>query len=263
MMRRPLTLAVLACAAALAGCDNSNPAEPDALPTRVISELYLLPFEGTLFTIGLPDKLPLEVRALDQWGQDMDWTRSITFISNAPAVAVVDERGVVTAVAAGIAKISATVTIGGVTRSASMTASVVEPPVLPVSGTYDVEALVSCCLTNAAGESLNYTGVLTFPGQDGTVGPVGTFAGWQLRTPAGEALGQPLSGTILLAFWSGRPYLKLLFSDDPVSMRGHFVFLTIAESPESDTSYPSLQGEWWEDDGWGVGGTYTATRRVQ
>lgn len=73
-----------------------------------------------------------------------------------------------------------------------MAVSVIEPPVLPVSGTYDVEALVSCCLTNAAGgivEDHRYTGVLTFPGPSGTVGLIGTITDWQLRTPAGEALG--------------------------------------------------------------------------
>ncbi|CAN5266900.1 hypothetical protein BH23GEM2_BH23GEM2_26330 [soil metagenome] len=148
-----------------------------------------------------------------------------------------------------------------------MAVSVVEPPVLPVSGTYDVEALVSCCLIYAAGgivEDHRYTGVLTFPRPSGTVGLIGTITDWQLRTPAGEALGQPRSGTIRLEFWSGRPSLTLLFTDDPVSMSpGFVVFLaveTIAESSGSDTSSPSLQGIWWENDGWGVQGTSIVRR---
>ncbi|MBA3343523.1 MAG: Ig-like domain-containing protein [Gemmatimonadaceae bacterium] len=134
-------------------------------------------------------------------------SRSVTFASSVPAVATVDERSVVTAVASGNAEITATVTIGLITRSASMAVSVVEP-VLPVSGTYDVEALVSCCLTNAAGETLKYTGVFTFPGPSGTVGLIGTITDWQLRTPAGEALGQSRIGTIRLEFLSGRPLLR-------------------------------------------------------
>ncbi|MBA3405890.1 MAG: Ig-like domain-containing protein [Gemmatimonadaceae bacterium] len=261
--RHPVAIAIfLLCVGLALNCstDAVVPSEPPGAPivqeARTISKLHLSPAADTLFTIGTPGTLDLVLEALDQVGQRMDVSRSVTFASSVPAVATVDERGVVTAVAPGIAKITATVTTGLITRSASMAVSVVEPPVLHLSGTYDFKALVSCCLGGIHG----FTGVFTFPGPRVTVGLIGTYTDWQPRTPAGEAFGPPLSGTIWLEFWDGRPLLVLVSSIYP----GHILLEmeTIAESSTSDTSSPSLQGTWWSEPGWDVG-TYTATRRVQ
>jgi hypothetical protein len=266
MMRRSLRVVVLACAALFLGCDGSivEPDFPDAPDARAIRELHLSPAEGTLFTIGIPGTLQLFVTALSDAGEEIDVSRFVTFASSAPAIAIVDESGVVTAVAMGTAKITATVTTGVVTHSASMTVSVMEPPAVSLSGTYDVEALVVCCATSIAGESLKWTGVFTFPGVSGTDSVIGTVTDWQARTLAGEALGGSDSGTILLRFSSGRPYLEIFFPRDPVSLRPYYsVFLTIDDSSGSDPGYANLHGNWLEGDGWGIQGTYTAIRREQ
>ena len=72
----------------------------------------------------------LRVSAWDQFGMPMlersngEWTQKSTYVSSAPQIAAVNSAGLVKGVAPGTAMITATLTLDGVTRTASVKATV-------------------------------------------------------------------------------------------------------------------------------------------
>jgi plastocyanin len=87
--------------------------------------------DSTLLIAGSEQSLTIEAR--DQFGVKMseaysgEWAGKKTYVSSAPEIAGVDGWGLVTAVRPGTARITASLTVAGVTRTASMT-TVVELP---------------------------------------------------------------------------------------------------------------------------------------
>ena len=114
----------MACAVALIGCTSEQTVQPIAYnppPAPVFTALELIPD-----SLWIPQGAEVQVfpQARDQWGSSMNVESPDSYASSAPAIAAVNGWGLVTAVAPGTAAVSATVTMGGYTRSAVMTATV-------------------------------------------------------------------------------------------------------------------------------------------
>jgi hypothetical protein len=133
-----------------------------------------------------------------------------TYSSDAPAVATVDDAGVVTAVGAGSATLTASVTNGGATRAASTTVRVIAPTV--INGVYDWTGVVDH-FDPAWGDMMGdtYTATLRFeqnPLQ--TPGIAGTYTDMFLL---GEEPAGPSSGTITSRIVNGRLFIDLVGSN--------------------------------------------------
>jgi plastocyanin len=104
---------------------------------------------ATLFTIAPGNAVVLSVVAKDQHGQTMVGIGSASFSSDNNAIAGVGGDGTITAVAAGTARITASLTAGGVTKTGTTTvtalvaptnASVVAPAATFQPATADISA---------------------------------------------------------------------------------------------------------------------------
>ena len=111
--RSPVYVAALSCwllAATACGGNGGSPSAPSPTATSVA---VTFPSGGTIF-IGAQAQLRATVTMSD--GSTQDRTSSATWSSDAPAVATVATNGMVTAVAAGEATISADVSVRGTIR---------------------------------------------------------------------------------------------------------------------------------------------------
>lgn len=121
MRRSSSKIATLLIVAGLgAGCgggDGPGPGPSDAVLTTV----EVTPATATLFTVAPGNTATLVVVAKDQDGGTMAGAGSPTFSSSNAAVATVSDAGAVTAVAAGTALITASLTAGGVTKTGTTT----------------------------------------------------------------------------------------------------------------------------------------------
>jgi plastocyanin len=136
--------ALLMVAATGAGCGGDSVSGPEK---SVLTTVEVTPTTATLFTVAPGNAMTLTVVAKDQKGQTMVGTPS--FSSDNAAIADVSIGGGVTAVAAGTARITASVTIDGVTKTgtntvttqvASANAGVVAPAIAYQPGNVDVRA---------------------------------------------------------------------------------------------------------------------------
>jgi plastocyanin len=105
-------------AAGLAGCGGSTDPGGD---TAVLTTLEVTPPTATLFTVAPGNTVTLSVVPKDQNGQTMTGAGTATFSSDNGTVADVDAGGTITALAAGTAQITASLTAGGVTRTGTTT----------------------------------------------------------------------------------------------------------------------------------------------
>jgi plastocyanin len=87
----------------------------------VLTTLEVTPATATLFTVEPGNSATLAVVAKDQDGQTMSGLGSPSFSSDNAAVASVSDDGTITAVAAGTAQITASLTAGGVTKTGTST----------------------------------------------------------------------------------------------------------------------------------------------
>ena len=100
-------------------------------PERVLTTLEVSPGRTTLFP---GNTTQLTVSAGDQSGVPMlesfsgEWAGKATYVSSAPLIATVSGSGLVMGVAPGSAKITAMLTLAGVTRTASVTVTVLNEP---------------------------------------------------------------------------------------------------------------------------------------
>jgi plastocyanin len=78
-------------------------------------------------SIDVGGHVTIATSALDQFGNPMTGLGVATFVTSNAAIATVDAQGVVTGVAGGIATITASLTSGSVTHTASATVTVVAP----------------------------------------------------------------------------------------------------------------------------------------
>jgi plastocyanin len=151
MRRLSSTIATLLIVASTgAGCGGGDDNGPGPGPSdRVLTTLEVTPAAATLFTVAPGNTVTLAVVATDQDGQTMTGLGSPSFSSDNNAVATVDDAGTITAVAAGSAQITASLTAGGVTETGTTTvtaqvaptsAAVVAPAIAYQPATVDVAA---------------------------------------------------------------------------------------------------------------------------
>jgi plastocyanin len=136
---------LLTLAAAGIGCGGGE-SEP---PPQELTSVEVTPASGTLFTAQPGNTVELTVVAKDQDGQPMNEVGSTSFSSDNQAVGTVDPDGIVTAIGAGSARITVSVTAGGVTKAgvadvkvqvAPAAASVTAPQFAFLPDTTDVSA---------------------------------------------------------------------------------------------------------------------------
>jgi hypothetical protein len=131
MTNRSLTLLVWLCAALAAACGGDNAVvakstAPELPPERVLTRLELAP-DSSLLT--LRQDLRLTLKAWDQFGDTLftaDWARSAKYVISDSAVVRVDD-GILTGLAVGVARVTATLTINDRTLTDSITVTVVMP----------------------------------------------------------------------------------------------------------------------------------------
>jgi hypothetical protein len=104
--------------------DGGFEPEPPGPEPRVFTRLEVTPTAFALFTVAPGNTFELTVLAYDRTGATLPLTSAPAYSSSAPAIAGVTSSGVVTAAAPGTAKITAALTLGGETRTASMTMKV-------------------------------------------------------------------------------------------------------------------------------------------
>jgi hypothetical protein len=186
MANRLLKLILLVFAALVVGCGT----EP-----RVLTSVLVRPTVHTLSTVAPGNTLQLNISAFDDAGSPIPRIDKATYSSSAPAIAAVSGSGVVTAAAPGIAKITAALTLGGVTRTDSMTVWVHTP------GVYDLTALVTTF--DAAWGNLDgyrYTAVLALRQAAGSAALGGTYADLRNIGPGGDSFAVNDTGSVTAFF---------------------------------------------------------------
>ena len=122
-MTRPSPILVVPLWIALAVACRSDSIGPE----RVLTTLEVSATSTALFPENTSQ---LTISAWDQFGAPMlepfdgEWTRRATYVSSAPEIVKVSSGGLMRAVATGTAKITTTLTLDGVTRTASVMATV-------------------------------------------------------------------------------------------------------------------------------------------
>jgi hypothetical protein len=242
-MTRPIpTLLVMTCVAMVASCGRDEVLEPEV---RSWAWFRLLPTEAVLTTTAPANTVQLTVEAFDRAGQRVPDPGVVTYSSGDASVADVSSSGLVTAVAHGAVTITATLTSGDATGTASMDLWVFEPVTLAINGVYDLTATIER-FDPAWGYDLTgwgYAAVLTFQ-QDTryTPGTAGTFSGFRLTGPEGDE-GPGVDGVIHVhRYWTGRVVIELVAE--------HFRFELF---PTGDLLEPILKGTF------GAGGHISGT----
>jgi len=134
MTQRSLTLLVWFCAALAAACGDDNAVGPKSAATEpppepVLTRLEVTPDSSFLWP---GDHQQLTINAWDQFGARLphgpggDWAGEATYVSSDSAVVRV-AGGVLTGLAPGVARITASLTIGDSTRTDSVTVYVDMP----------------------------------------------------------------------------------------------------------------------------------------
>ena len=146
LLSRTATLLIVAGTGGACGGENGPGPGPE---TPVLTTLEVTPATATLFTVAPGNTATLTVVAKDQNGGTMSGLGSPAFSSANGAVASVAGDGTVTALAAGTAGITASLTAGGVTKTgtttvtaqaASSAAAVTTPSLAFSPATADVSA---------------------------------------------------------------------------------------------------------------------------
>ena len=156
-------------------------------PTPVFTTLDVSP---TTVNVAVSGTQPLTVRALDQTGDPMSGL-TVTYVSSDQTKATVSTAGVVSGVAAGNAQITATGTLGGVTKTRDIAVTVTAP-----GGSASV---------TAAGTSFTPSNVVITPGgvvtwtfngeHNVTFSTQGSPANITTRTSGAESRDFPTAGT--------------------------------------------------------------------
>ena len=118
LFSRIATLLIVAATGAGCGGDSGPGPGPGS---SVLTTLEVTPATATLFTVAPGNTAALTVVAKDQDGQTMAGAGSPTFSSDNAAIAAVGDDGTITAVTAGTARITASLTAGGVTKTGTTT----------------------------------------------------------------------------------------------------------------------------------------------
>ncbi len=189
-------------AASILGCgsDAAGPSPSD----KALATLEVTPLAADVCTPSSMNTVQLTLVPWDQTGEPMQVTEGTAeYSSSAPGIAKVSNSGIVTAVAPGTAMITAVFTLGNRTRTASMTATIHEPPSeLPdVAGVYNLTAVVTRSdgaprLPPGSGE----TGVLMIE-QPGNTSPLtGTWTDLRIFRPDGYLVQAAYRGVLTGTF---------------------------------------------------------------
>jgi plastocyanin len=119
--------AILLLLAAGTGCGGSDPSDPIVPPPDlVLTTVEVTPDTATLFTLQPGNWVRLTATPKDQDGGVMSGLPDPTFSSDDEAVGTVDAEGIVTAAAPGTARVTASLTVDGITKAGSSEITVVE-----------------------------------------------------------------------------------------------------------------------------------------
>ncbi|CAN5266860.1 hypothetical protein BH23GEM2_BH23GEM2_26310 [soil metagenome] len=254
-MTRPSTLILPLCVALAVACSGDGVGiEPQSQDRPVLSGITVTPPSSNLF----PDYTSqLTIRAWDQFGKEIPepfegaWTDRITFSSGAPEIAEVSSRGLVTGLAPGTAEITATLALGGITRTASMLTEIWEQE--SFSGVYDLTAPITADGWGNYDLDIRYTAVLTLRQDSNDPSRFeGTYEGLQLLNPDGVPLNNATSGAVSGSIKrSGEVSFALVIPG--MTDYGWWYGL--------GTLGPGQVGGTWSE--YGMRGTFTAVRREQ
>jgi hypothetical protein len=178
-----------------------EPPPPPPPPPPTYTALMLQPERAQLGLEAPRNTVRLDALAFAQDGETMSYSTAPAFSSSSPAIATVSDTGVVTAVAPGEAKITATLTVGGVTRTASMVATVHPPDTeaVDLSGVYALTArgMHEDPLMSTPDGTVQ-TAILTLVQAPGTSALTGTFT--EFKSASSSDPGDPddpgISGTV-------------------------------------------------------------------
>ena len=192
MTKRSLSPILLVFAAVGIGCGSEACACTVFEPERpsVFTTLEVSPTVADLSIFAPENTIQLTTVASDQRGAPMSGTGATTFSSSAPAIAGVDRSGFVRATAPGTAVITASLTLGGITRTASVTARVhgdEEPSgnYAEMAGVYDLTAPVTSYEWGIS-DGTHYTAVLTIQPSLGRRRFTGTISDFRVIEPPGD-----------------------------------------------------------------------------
>lgn len=193
MTKRSATPMLLLCAALCVGCGSAVEPEPPSVFTR----LEVLPTDFALGAVAPGNTLQLTVWSYDYAGAPTDNSFEATYSSSAPGIAEALSGGLVTAVAPGTAEITAALTLGGITRTASMTVTVHDRDYSDIAGVYDLTAPITS-FDDAWGDwtGYRYTAVLTLQEKPGPAWLAGTYADLTLIGPGGDSTDVGGSGLV-------------------------------------------------------------------
>ncbi len=188
---------------------------PPPPPPPAPATLEIQPNRADLSTIAPGNTLQLIAIARDDTGSIMGITDTVRFSSSAPAIARVSSTGVLTAGTPGTAVITATLSVAGITRTASMTASVFGPGEVEfaeMAGVYDLTALITGSdPVWGIEDGTRQVAVLTIQHSGDTPGFTGAFTDFRAIEPDGDSYpGNPgfLTGSI---YRDGRVVIELFF----------------------------------------------------
>jgi hypothetical protein len=164
----------------------------------VLTRLEVTPTACALFTVAPGNTLQLTVLAYDRNGATVPFTSAATYSSSAPAIAGVSSSGVVTAGAPGTAKITAALTLGGNTLTASATVKVYAGDYSDIPGVYDLTALITTFDPAWGGdlEGYRYTAVLTLHEESRPPWIGGTYSDLRLIGPTGDTTAVAATGFV-------------------------------------------------------------------
>ncbi len=199
--RARVAILTLMAGALVGGCgqgdDQGSLEPPPPPPPPAFSALELRPASAHL-AVGAPGNLVrLYAVPLAEDGAPLFESTVTAFSSSSPAIATVTGSGVVTAVAPGAAEITATATVRGITRSASMLVTVHPPDsaAAHLGGVYDLSALITQSDTAwGIPNGTTQTALLTLVQAPGTSVLTGTFT--ELRASNSDPGDPGLSGTV-------------------------------------------------------------------
>jgi hypothetical protein len=250
MEARSLKLILPVLVAFSAACENDL-VDPD----RSLATLKVTPTEARLNTAEGVQTVQLTVSAYDRTGAPIRNHGPVTYSTSDSAVALVSSSGLVTTVGPGVAEITATLTRGVITRSASAAVSVytLDVDVSEVVGVYDLTAMITS-FDPGWGEDLTgyrYTAVLTLQADEAPApGLGGAYADLKIIGPSGDIYEVNDSGSVISSVdWRGRFVLELVGNHQRIGLT---LIVGTLVAGYIDGHFGCCGH---------IGGTFTATRR--
>lgn len=249
MAMRSLSLILPVFATLGIACGADRIVQPDPV---VLGRIELTPPGAALYLSVPHNTVQLVLNAFDQAGAPARGAGDTTYVSSAPAIARVNGVGVVTAVTPGTARITASFTLRGITRTATVPVTVYPIEVGDVYGVYDLVARITA-FDSAWGDltGYGYTAVLT-------LGEV-LDPPWLLKGRYSDLrLTGPNDGGVVADTGSVDSYFSVVDGRFILRLVGNQQRIGLDLLPAS-TAPGSIEGQFFCCGH--IGGTFTATRR--